>query len=65
MLRHFDPSGRMSSMTTQPRVVKLGISQERQFPRMRIQEQDVEDVIKISAKEKKKSEPITEDRKAE
>ena len=55
----------MSAMMMPPRVVKLGISQVRQFPRMRNQVQDVEDVIKISAKEKKKSEPITEDKKAE
>ena len=55
----------MSTMTTLPRVVKLGISQVRQFPRMRSQAQDVEDVIKVSAEEKKKAEPITEDKKAE
>ena len=55
----------MFTMTTPPRVVKLGISQVRQFPRMRIQAQDVEDVIKISAEEKKKAELITEDKKAE
>ena len=55
----------MSVMMTPPRVVKLGISQVRQFPRMRNQAQDVEDVIKISAKEKKKAEPIIEDKKAE
>ena len=55
----------MSAMTTPPRVVKLGISQIRQFPRMRNQVQDVEYVIKISANENKKDEPITEDKKAE
>ena len=55
----------MSAMTMLPRVVKLGISQVRQFPRMRSQAQDVEDVIKVSAEEKKKAEPITEDKKAE
>ena len=55
----------MSTMTTPPRVVKLGKSQVRQFPRLRNQAQDVEDVIKISAKEKKKAEPITEYKKAE
>ena len=65
MLRRFDPGGRVSAMTMSPRVVKLGISQVRQFPRMRNQAQDVEDVIKIFAKEKKKAEPITEDKKAE
>ena len=65
MLRRFDPGGRVFAMTTPPRVVKLGISQVRQFPRMKNQAQDVEDVIKISAKEKNKSEPITEDKKAE
>ena len=32
---------------------------------MRSQAQDVEDVIKVSGKEKKKEEPITEDKKAE
>ena len=52
-------------MTTPPRVVKLGISQVRQFPRLRNQGQDVEDVIKASANEKKKDELITEDKKAE
>ena len=55
----------MSAMTTPPKLVKLGISQVRQFPRIRNQVQDVEDVIKISPEEKKKSEPITEDKKAE
>ena len=55
----------MSAMTTPPRVVKLGTSQVRQLPRMRSQAQDVEDVIKVSAKEKKKDDPITEDKKAE
>ena len=65
MLRRFDPGARMSAMTTPPRVVKLGISQVRQFPRMRNQVQDVEDVIKVSAEEKKKTELITEDKKAE
>ena len=48
-------------MTTPPRVVKLGTSQVRQLPRMKSQAQDVEYVIKVSAKEKKKAEPITED----
>ena len=55
----------MSTLTTPPRVVKLGISQVRQFPRLRNQAQDVEDVIKFSAKERKNAEPITEDKKAE
>ena len=32
---------------------------------MKIQVQDIEDVIKISTGEKKKDEPITEDKKAE
>ena len=32
---------------------------------MKSQAQDVEDFIKVSAKEKKKAEPITEDKKAE
>ena len=52
-------------MTTPPRVLKLGTSQVRQPLRMKSQVQDVEDVIKISTKEKKKSDPITEDKKAE
>ena len=64
MLRRFNPGGRVSAMTTPPRVVKLGISQVIQLPWMRSQAQDVEDVIKISAEEKKKFEPITEDKKA-
>ena len=55
----------MSAMVTSPKVVKLETSQVRQFPRMRSQAQDVEDVIKISAEEKKKDEPIIEDKKAE
>ena len=52
-------------MTTPPKVVKLETSQGRQPLRMKSQAQDVEDVIKVSAKEKKKAEPITEDKKAE
>ena len=55
----------MSAMTTLPKVVKLGTSQVRQLPRMRIQAQDVEDVIKVSAAKKKKDKPITEDKKEE
>ena len=55
----------MFAMATPPRVVKLGTSQVKQLPRMRSQAQDVEDVIKVSAEEKKKAEPITEDKKAE
>ena len=55
----------MSAMTMPPRVVELGISQVRQFPRLRNQAHDVEDVIKASANEKKKDEPIIEDKKAE
>ena len=54
----------MSAMTTPPRVVKLGTSQVRQPSRMKSQAQDVEDVIKVFAKEKKKTEPIIEDKKA-
>ena len=52
-------------MATLPRVVKIGTSQVRQPPRMRIQVQDVEYVIKVSAEEKKKAELITEDKKVE
>ena len=55
----------MSARTTPPRVVKLGISQVRQFPRLRNQAQDVEDFIKASVNENKKDEPITKDKKGE
>ena len=55
----------MCTMTTLPKVVKLDASQVRQPPWMRSQAQDVEDVIKISTEEKKKDEPINEDKKAE
>ena len=55
----------MSAMMMLPKVVELGTSQVRQLPRMRSQSQDVEDIIKVSAEEKKKDEPITEDKKAE
>ena len=55
----------MSTMTTPPRIVKLGTSQVRQLPRIRSQVQDVEYVIKVSTNEKKKDELITEDKKAE
>ena len=65
MLKHFDPDGRRSAMTTSPRVVKLGTSQVRQLLRMKIQAPKVEVVTKVSAKEKKNAEPITEDKKAE
>ena len=52
-------------MTTPPRVVKLGTSQVRQLLRMKSQAPEVEVVTKVSAKEKKNAEPITEDKKAE
>ena len=52
-------------MTTPPRVVKLSTSQVRQLPRMTSQAPEVEVVTKVSAKEKKNVEPITEDKKAE
>ena len=65
MPRRFDPDGRRSSMTTPPRVVKLSTSQVRQPPRMKSQAPEVEVVTKVSAKEKKNVEPITEDKKAE
>ena len=55
----------MSVMATLPKVVKLGTSQVRQTSRMRIQVQDVEDVIKVFATEKQKDKPITEDKKAD
>ena len=65
IVQRFQCGGLVSAMMTLPRVSKVGTSQVRQPPRMRIQAQDVEDVIKISANEKKKDEPITEDKKAE
>ena len=52
-------------MTPLPRVVKLSTSQVRQLLRMKSQAPEVEVVTKISAKEKKNAEPITEDKKAE
>ena len=52
-------------MTTLPRVAKVGISHVRQSPWMRIQTQNVEDVIKFFAVEKQKDEPIIEDKKTE
>ena len=52
-------------MMTPPRVVKLGTSQVRQLLRMKSQAPEVEVVTKVSAKEKKNAEPITEDKKAE
>ena len=48
-----------------PKVVKLETSQDRQPPRMHSQAPEVEVVTKVSAKEKKNAEPITEDKKAE
>ena len=65
ILERFERGGLTAPMTTPPRVVKLGISQERQFPRMRSQAHDVEDVIKISVEEKKRAKPINEDKKVE
>ena len=52
-------------MTTPPKVVKLGASQVRKPPWMKNQAQDIEDVIKSSAVERKNNEPITEDKKVE
>ena len=52
-------------MTTSPRVVKLSGAQVTQLLRMRSQAPEVEVVTKVSAKEKKNAEPITEDKKAE
>ena len=52
-------------MTTPPKVVKLETSQGRQLLRMRSHAPEVEVVTKVSAKEKKNAEPITEDKKAE
>ena len=52
-------------MTTPPKVVKLSTSQVRQLLRMKSQAPEVEVVTKVSAKEKKNAEPITEDKKAE
>ena len=51
-------------MVTPPKVVKLETSQDRQPPRKKSQASEVEVVTKISAKEKKNTEPITEDKKA-
>ena len=65
IVRRFQSGGLTSAMTMPPKVVKLNTSQVRQPPRMRSQAQDVEDVIKVSAEEKKKDEPITEDKKVE
>ena len=64
MLRRFDPGGRRSAMTTSPRVVKLSTAQVRQPLRMKSQAPEVEVVTKVSAKEKKNAELITEDKKA-
>ena len=65
MLSRFDLGGRRSAMTTPPRVVKLSTSQVRQPLRMKSQVPEVEVVTKVSAKEKKNTEPITKDKKAE
>ena len=66
MLRHFypGPGDRRSAMTTSPRVVKLSTAQVRQPLKMKSQAPEVEFVTKVSAKEKKNAEPITEDKKA-
>ena len=52
-------------MAMPPEVVKLETSQDRQPPRKNSQASEVEVVTKISAKENKNAEPITEDKKAE
>ena len=52
-------------MTTPPRVVKLSAAQVRQLLRMKSQAPEVEFVTKVSANEKKNTEPITEDKKSE
>ena len=52
-------------MTTPPKVVKLETTQVRQLLRTKSQAPEVEVVTKVSAKEKKNAEPITEDKKAE
>ena len=65
MLRHFDPGGRRSAMTTSPRVAKLSTAQVRQSLRMKTHAPEVEVVTTVSAKEKKNAEPITEDKKVE
>ena len=65
ILKRFERGGLIAAMATPPKVVKLGASQVRQPPRMKIQVQDVEDIIKSSVEKKKKDEPITEDKKAE
>ena len=64
-MRRFDPGDRRSAMTTSPRVVKLSTAQVRQSLRMKSQAPEVEVVTKVSAKEKKNTEPIIEDKKAE
>ena len=63
--RLLEPGGRRSAMTTSPKVVKLSTAQVRQPLRMKSQAPEVEVVTKVSAKEKKNAEPITEDKKAE
>ena len=64
-MRRFDPGDRRSAMTTSPRDEKLSTAQVRQSLRMKSQAPEVEVVTKVSAKEKKNAEPITEDKKAE
>ena len=64
-MRRFDPGDHRSAMTTSPRDVKLSTAQVRQSLRMKSQAPEVEVVTKVSAKEKKNAEPITEDKKAE
>ena len=65
IVQRFQRGGLVSTMTMLPRVVKLGTSQVRQPLRMKSQAPEVEVVTKVSAKEKKNVEPITEDKKAE
>ena len=52
-------------MVTPPKSMKPSSAQVRQLPRMKIQAQDVEHVIKVLAAEKQKDELITEDKKTE
>ena len=63
--RRFDFGGRRSAMTMPPRVVKLSTAQVIQSLRIKSQVPEVEVVTKVSAKEKKNAELITEDKKAE
>ena len=64
-MRCFDPGDSRSAMMTLPRDEKVSTSQVRQSLRMKSQAPEVEVVTKVSAKEKKNAEPITEDKKAE